>query len=332
MTPGERFAKIRAMIRFRHGLNGTGERRLRAALAAGTVIQLTRACYVRNSDWQPLYIEDRQLALAIAHAASSRRRPIYSHHTAAAIHGLPLLGFTSTRVHEVLAPSARVRSSQSAMRHTSPEFMDEVVEVNGLFCTSPTRTVLDLSRLARPELAVGAMDAALHLMCFSGGIGGAERQESWRESMLERVSGMRGERGARAARRVLQFADGRAESPVESLSRLQCARLGIRVAIQVAVPSPSGGDYYADFEFLDHNAYGEVDGETKYFDDDLTGGKSARQIFRDEKAREDWIRGSQKKALYRWGSQHAGTQEQLAARLAGFGVTPGPRPIREDLP
>jgi hypothetical protein len=119
---------------------------------------------------------------------------------------------------------------------------------------------------------------------------------------------------------VLTFADGRAESPGESISRLLLVRLGFRVTVQVPAPGPQGTEYRLDFGI--DEAFGEFDGWVKYSDPALLRGRTGSQALREEKQREDWIRGTTGRAVARWEWPDLKGQNTLAARLAAFGVRP----------
>lgn len=89
--------------------------------------------------------------------------------------------------------------------------------------------------------------------------------ERWREGMRLRLAGSKGIRGVRQAAEVVGFADGRAESPTESVARLQLARLGFeRIGVQVSVPSPRGTPWWVDLELEEAGAFLEIDGAGKY--------------------------------------------------------------------
>jgi hypothetical protein len=136
--------------------------------------------------------------------------------TAAVLHGLPLLGFAPSEV-QLTRPrsSARVRSS-SRHRHINTLLPEERTLVDDLATTTLPRTVFDLARCESRWSAVVVMDAALRA--------GVPLDE------LERVLRAHpGWPGIRQARWALAFADGRSESPLESLGRTTCVVEGLPV-------------------------------------------------------------------------------------------------------
>jgi len=144
-----------------------------------------------------------------------------------------------------------------------------------------------------------------------------ERREHVREITLLSAH------GRTRAQRSLTFADGRAQLPGESISRIRLAELGFAAPdLQVAIPGPSGRDCYVDFGLDDARAWGEFDGETKYRDEALRSGLTVEEVLLREKQREDWIRGCTHRPMARWQWTHLRTADTLARRLAAFGIRP----------
>ncbi len=83
-----------------------------------------------------------------------------------------------------------------------------VQDRNGLWLTSPQTTALDCVNLLRPEAAVCVLDAGLHRELFT------------RAELTAAVAARAGKPGARALRDAVASADGRSESPNETLARL----------------------------------------------------------------------------------------------------------------
>ena len=128
---------------------------------------------------------------------------------------------------------------------------------------------IDVARVAPAAAAVSAADAAFRLVAGLGAPGEyrADRAEKLRSELLSRIGGMPGARGIRQARWVVGFADGRAQLPGESVSRLYLHELGFaRPRLQVMVHGPAGSRFYLDFGLDDVNAWGEFDGKAKYTD------------------------------------------------------------------
>jgi very-short-patch-repair endonuclease len=99
----------------------------------------------------------------------------------------------------------------------------DIVEVEGLRVTSPLRTACDLGRVRWTDQAIAALDAMLRLGAFT------------KDELLAEIQRFRGMRWVTTLRAIAPLADGRAESPGESVLRLRCCECGLRVEPQVEV-------------------------------------------------------------------------------------------------
>jgi hypothetical protein len=92
--------------------------------------------------------------------------------------------------------------------------------------------------------------------------------------------------GVEQARRVAGFADGLAESPLESISRVAIHELGLPAPeLQVEVYLGARLLGRVDTLWRQFNTVGEADGVQKYGEDEAT----RRARFRQEKVREEWF-------------------------------------------
>lgn len=246
---------------------------------------------------------------------------VVSHLSAAVLHGLPQYRFATRPVELTLAPGARGASRPGVHRYRDHLDEADVVEIDGIRCTSLERTVFDVARTCGLEAAVSCADAALGRAAGEGRRADPAKQEAWRDRMRERALRAAGRRGVTAARWVVEFADARAELPGESVSRLQLFRLGFRdMDVQVPVAGPSGTTYFVDIGLSRAETFWEFDGEGKYRDRELRSGRSIDDVILAEKRREDWIRGTTRWRVCRGGFRDIATPEALAARLRSFGV------------
>ncbi|MET0998620.1 MAG: type IV toxin-antitoxin system AbiEi family antitoxin domain-containing protein [Marmoricola sp.] len=145
---------------------------------------------------------------------------------------------------------ARLRNklSSSGERALRP---DEVMEVLGLRVTTPLRTACDLGRLLSRDRAFAALDAMLRLGVFT------------REELLEAVEQFRGMRGVRQLRGFAPLADGRAESPGESILRLRWLDLLVlpRPELQIEIERSGRLSYWLDLGVVELRFAVEYDGE-----------------------------------------------------------------------
>lgn len=301
--------------------SGRSARAIASALGTGRLVRLRPGVYVGGAAWEAATPGERIIARARALDLVSSTRPVFSHETAAAIHGLALYRASRDSVH-VIAPDERPGAAATVIRHRGVITDEDLAEVNGLWCTSVGRTVADVARTATFEQAVTIADAALRSLCVPrAGEYLSDRAQEFREAALEITR--RSAHGQSRARRALAFADGRAQLPGESISRIRIRELAFHaVDLQVRVPGPHGSPFYVDFGFDDVHAFGEFDGTMKYVDGRLTDGRTTAEVFDREKQREDWIRGRTQRKHARWGWTHIQSASALGDRLAAFGIRP----------
>lgn len=318
------FTEATGLVRSRDELRGSGftERELRDLVGGGALKRIHRGFYVTDGDWRDLWPEGRQLLRVLAvRRASPGAGPVFTHASAAVLWDLPLYRVRTDRVHTLILGRRHTRTSPGVARHDIEVSCAHIVERHGLRCTSLARTVFDMARTARPEVAVSVGDASLRQVSFSGGRTDADSEALWREQ-LGRLA-VPGLRGVRQARWLADFADGRAQLPGESVSRLQLFRLGYRdVDLQVPVVGAAGDRYFLDFGFRRARAFGEFDGEAKYLNPLLRSGSAPTDVVLAEKRREDDIRGVTGWRFARWGHAHIRDAETLGVRLSACGILP----------
>lgn len=298
---------------------GVDRHRLDALLREGTLARLRPAVYVRCADIRTLTPEERIVLHARALALVSTDTPLFSHQTAAALHGLPLYRPDTERIHLILDDRRRGAVAR-AVRHRGDVDPQEVETCAGLRVTGLVRTMADIARTCEFATAVCTLDGALRRVAVTAtGTYDADAARRLTASALD--ASRRSAHGRARAARALAFADGRAQLPGESISRVRIAELGLHPPrLQVGVPAPSGGMYYVDFGLDDIKIWGEFDGRGKYTDPALRSGRSAEQVFMAEKQREDWIRGTTGRPVIRWGWSDLVDADALARRFAAFHV------------
>jgi len=317
----------RAAIRSHRELmaGGWSNRDVAGAVRRGVLVRLSRGLYVDAALWQRSHPEDRELIRAVAAHRRLRGGGVtFVLTSAGALHGLPLVRTRASRPHVAgRQVNGQVRASAPFVaRHEWSLSEDDVVEVDGIRCTSLSRTVADLLRCLCPEAAISVVDAALRQRAWHEGRGQYDIDEAERFRGEVAAHLAPGSRGVVQARELLALADGRADGPGESISRLYLHRLGFAPRIQVAIAGPKGRDYHIDFDIDEADVWGEFDGAVKYTDAAMRGGdEDAAAVVLREKAREDWIRGTTGRRMIRWGWEHLADLETFAARLAAFGVS-----------
>lgn len=331
-----RVSEARRLLLSREQLEDSGlsHRRIALEVATGALHKVHTGWFVRSEDVNRLHSEERHLlSVVAAHEQMREGSAVFVLHSAAVLWQLPLFRATTHRVH-IGSPHVDGRncgtprdevSRPLVARHEVAVAPDDLTEVDGIPCTTLERTVFDLVRHASREAGVSAADAALRRVAWDQQQRAydAGSADEWQALMTKRIHDSAGARGIRRARFILPFADGRADLPGESVSRLYLHDLGFAPPrLQVPIAGPNRVDYLVDFGLDDVDAWGEFDGMGKYLDAGKTDGRTPLEVLKDEKQRQDWIHGRTGRRFARWGSEHLRDAPTLGARLASFHILP----------
>ncbi|MEQ7009209.1 type IV toxin-antitoxin system AbiEi family antitoxin domain-containing protein [Actinopolymorpha sp. B17G11] len=173
---------------------------------------------------------------------------------------------------------AHTYETMSPNRRHLVEVRSALLRVDGPAVTSVARTVLDLARLSSFDAGVVVADCGLRR--------GAKRSE-----LVTELLACRDWAGSRTASRVVAFADGRSESPGESLARVAFDELRLPTPELQAVFRTRDGSVVArtDFLFREYGTVVEFDGRRKYYRDLGNDADPGEVVWR-EKLREDALR------------------------------------------
>lgn len=201
----------------------------------------------------------------------------------------------------------------------------DIVQVRGFGVTSLVQTVMDsVVRLELPE-AVAVADSVL----------GSRRKEGEGLTRIDLQQASTGLPSAAKRRRILEvlaLADEAAESVGESRSRALIHILGFPAPVlQHCFYDVEGFIARTDFFWPDFGVVGEFDGDAKYLDDELLGGRSTREAILAEKKREDRLRALGY-AVVRWDWSAVTDPELLRRKLDAAGVTRHKSPRRGLIP
>jgi hypothetical protein len=212
--------------------------------------------------------------LLSAAAATSALGPsaVASHHTAAQLHGLDLLGLPSPRLAITRPPGVGSRSGRAGVLVHSADL--PLAHVGGRLAvpvTTVPRTVVDVARTSSFREGVVVADSALRQKLTS--------KKELRAVLADcpRWPGVLG------AADVVKFADGRAESVLESVARVVIRDCGLPPPeLQVVVKG--GGEFIGrvDFMWKQFRTIAEADGEAKYAD----RSRASYEFRRDARLRE----------------------------------------------
>ncbi|MGZ8179038.1 hypothetical protein ACXVUM_14005 [Williamsia sp. SKLECPSW1] len=204
-----------------------------------------------------------------AAARVGEERKTASHHSAAALHRIPVLGLPDDIHFTTDRHSGGRRKGRAFFLHASPLPPDEVTVVDGVPVTTLARTAMDVARTGSFAEALVVLDGALR-----AGATGVE--------LTMVTSRGRRRRGIALVRQAMTWADGRSESADESLSRALMIRAGIPMPDLQVEYREDDGEVFARVDFdWGGRVVGEFDGLVKY-------GDAADVIA--EKRREDKLR------------------------------------------
>lgn len=278
---------------------GLTDNEIRSKIRRGELERLRRGVY-RSAPAPALEVRHRQLidaALTVIDPTT-----VVSHVSAGVLHGLPVPTSSLDRATVTRRLPGHGKWGQRLIVRNSRLDDDEVVDLDGVLTTTLARTASDLARTSHFEWGVAGCDAALG-------------QDLERSALTTAVGRHPRLHGVARARRVVDFADGFAESPAESLSRVAMDRVGVPRPVSQFEIHDDAGEFIArcDFGWPHLMLVGEIDGRGKYGALLLPGESPADAIMR-EKQREERIR-EYGYDIVRWDWDHATHPRKLEQRL-----------------
>lgn len=297
------------------------DRRLRKRIASGEIERITRGVYAGRAVWRALTPLARYAQLVWECAARMSSGQLISHFSAAALHGIDVLGAWPEVFDVSIAPATGGRSSGVVRRHARDLSTVSTMPWGRHAVTTPLQTTVDLIGSVRFVTGVAIADQALWARRPSGAL----VQASELVAAAARVEGRAAARAARAA----GFATHLADSVRESQSRVLISVMGFPPPeLQVRFVLSNGREAFTDFFWRDHRHIGEFDGAGKYRDPAMLKGRTPEEILLAEKDREDDLR-RQSDAFSRWRVPALDAPRRLYDILHGAGLpTSKPRPGR----
>ena len=286
--------------------------------ARGVETRVGSGAYVDTSVWDSLGRREQYLLRIRAIAETRLHRPVISHWSAAAIHALPSLDPWPSSVHFTVGPTAGGRSSGPVTRHSMKLTDADVVEVDGVLVTSLARTLVDLAAAAPLLSSVVALDHALHIDRR-----GERPPRSTIDELWSSYAALMPFRAHARARDAIEFATTRADSPLESVSRVSMHTVGIpRPVLQQQFSDYRGLIGFSEFYWPDFKLIGEADGRSKYTDPRYRNGRTLEEVLLDEKKRADRLRAIGLD-VSRWGWDIGVNPESLRRHLEAAGLPSG---------
>lgn len=282
----------------------------------GELVAVVRGVYFEAREWARLDRHDRQRLKSAAVNATAAEPLVFSHASAGALWRLPRAGNWLQKEH-VLVPVGGAQSTTLITRHEVRMPVDVSV-IDGLIVTGLARTVVDIAATHAFGEGVVTADAALRRAQHPHPDAPDDRITTDDLRTALRVLDLK--HGSARARRTIEFADGLADRPGESLSRVNMHLAHLPTPeLQVVLYGASGRRYVVDFWWPHCRLIGEFDGAFKYSDLEFMRGRTAHQVLLDEKKREDDLRAAGY-IFSRWDMSIAVSTEKLRAHLVKAGL------------
>jgi predicted transcriptional regulator of viral defense system len=306
---------------------GVSPRSLPRLCTQGVLHAVRHGVYVTGERWHAADAAERYRLLVRATALAAAHPPVLSHHSAAVLHGLPIIGRWPETVHTSTPDALGGSSTRSTTSHRGAP-PDAVQTIDGYQVTSLARTLVDMTASSSLLVGVTMLDHALRveservererMLAGSGdraGLRALRKTDLYEE--LERVNPRR---GRRLAERSIAFADPLSANPGETLSRVRIFQLGFEVPeLQVRFPDILGGNAFVDFFWRRVRKIGEFDGYLKYGAGPVLAGRDPGAVVWQEKQREDALR-ARVQSFDRWGWDLALSPTRFHAFLTERGV------------
>lgn len=268
---------------------------MRHAVSCGDVLVVRTGVLTRPAEPTGLRWLDARTrhARAAAAAVLCCRRSLASHCSAAILLDLPVL-----EVPEVPCLTVLPTHSGAVSRvhlHRTRLYYGDPGRLGGLGLTMPARTVVDIARERGLIAGLVTADGALHRGLLSA------------QALDRAVHAATGRAGVGHARSAALLADGRAESALETRSRLAMGAFGLpppELQPDILIDGRFVGR--VDFYWDEFGVIGEADGWEKY--------NAGWQRVRDEKRRQEHF-GQARLIVVRWGSDDLADFGPVADRL-----------------
>jgi len=272
-------------------------------LQRGELKRVRTGWYALGSTWDGVGHDGRYRLLVRATAAHAEQELVLSHHSAAVMHGLPVIGAWPATTH-ALFPEAKGGSSHRLLTAHRGIPDPNTIVIAGVTVTSLPRTLVDIAASSSFLVGVVMVDHALHeeavRIAAEHAAGLIPRPRITKDVLLTELAAAHPRVGWRAAHRAITFADGLAANAGESLGRVRFEELGFEIPeLQVRFDA-DGLVYFVDYFWRRVRKIGEFDGHVKYTRAEVMDGKDVVGVVMAEKKREDLLR-PMVRSFDRWG-------------------------------
>jgi hypothetical protein len=260
--------------------SGETDRTLATARREGLIVRLRRGMYAPADLYNACDDAGKHLLHARAALAAQQGRVALTGPSAAALHGFALYQEDLAIVHLVRLDRGASHHAAKANHHVvTQDIEDDLGIYDGVLAINPARAVWEVACRSSLESGVVTADSALH------------QDPLLREALEEMQQRFAYFPGSRSGRLAIKLADPRAETPGESVTRVQFHRYGIAIPeLQYHVIDRNGVLVgISDFYWEECRHLGEFDGKIKY-QRLLRPGETASECVIREKKREDAMR------------------------------------------
>lgn len=265
--------RIRLFTAARLRANGRSAGQIRTLVRRGTLLPIGRGVYVSQNVAREIAAvpNSAHLLRAAAALALNGRNCVVSHQSAALVHNIDLIGEQPSEVSLTSCAGGRKGRRNGVHRYVRVTPRSHITRKYGLPVTTAARTVIDLAGTLPFAEGVVAADSALRE-------GLTTLAELW-----SLAAELRGRRGGLQAERVAKFADGMAESALESLARVVFHETGLPAPQAQVTITTADGRFIGrvDFYWRKYKTIAEVDGGLKYENPE----RARAQLWRDKALR-----------------------------------------------
>jgi hypothetical protein len=261
------------------------DRRALARATPDTLQRLRRGVYADSIAYAAASPDERYRA-HVAAAMLTRVDAVACGMSAAALYGFPLLGEWPSTV--FLLASGRSGRRRNGVIEVPRRGTETITAVGHFAATSHADTLIDVCRVAPFLTALAMVDAALKTDRY-----GHEAPVLTIDDLWSAYEARMPFRNCRKVRRVLEFATDRADSVLETLSRVTIFELGFpepELQFELHLPR-SAHEAFVDFGWPRHRIAGEADGWGKYVNPEYGSAVSPAERVRLEKRRDNELRG-----------------------------------------
>jgi hypothetical protein len=270
-----------AQIHLRRELlaQGLNDRAIGALVADGSLHRLRYGAYVDAASWKACDLVGRHGLVARAALKRAQAAVVLSHTTALGEWDVPIWDMTLGDVHLTRVDGLAGRREAGVVQHLGELRDQDVMDLNGVQVTSPTRTALDCATLLDTEHSLIVVNDLLY------------RRLTSVEELAEGQTFMTRWPGSLRHVLVLQLADGRCGGSVgEGRTLYLIFRQGLpKPQPQFPIEDPVGNVVATvDFAWPEYGVFLEFDGRIKYLEL-LREGESPTDVVLREKKRQDLI-------------------------------------------